>query len=196
MYLKTFTMNYFPKPILLLAILISCYTYGQTEIGGVSLPATLKVKENTLNLNGGGIREKLWFDLYVGGLYLSKKSSDAQQIIEANDPMAIYMEIVSTLITSEKMIAAVEEGFEKSTKGNTKALKEKIEAFTKAFSEPIKENDSYTIAYSSSEEVSVSKNGKHITSIKGLAFKKALFGIWLCDEPADEDLKQGMLGLD
>ena len=44
--------------------------------------------------------------------------------------------------------------------------------------------------------VDVSKNGKHITSIKGLAFKKAVFGIWLCDDPADDDLKEGMLGLD
>jgi len=28
-----------------------------------------------------------------------------------------------------------------------------------------------------------------------MEFKKALFGIWLGEEPADENLKQGMLGL-
>jgi len=184
------------KSISIFAILFSCYAHAQTEIGGVSLPATLKVKENTITLNGGGIREKYWIDLYVGGLYLSTKSSKAQEVIDADEPMAIYMEIVSTLITSEKMIEAVEEGFEKATNGNTDGIKNKIASFQKAFSEPIKENDKYTIAYSAEGGVSVSKNGKHIVSIEGLDFKKALFGIWLCDDPADDDLKQGMLGLE
>jgi hypothetical protein len=30
--------------------------------------------------------------------------------------------------------------------------------------------------------------------IPGLDFKKALFGIWLCDNPADKDLKLKLLG--
>lgn len=40
----------------------------------------------------------------------------------------------------------------------------------------------------------VYKNGTKKGSIDGLDFKKALFGIWLCNKPADEDLKEGMLG--
>ena len=31
-------------------------------------------------------------------------------------------------------------------------------------------------------------------TIEGLDFKKALFGIWLGNKPADDDLKAGMLG--
>ena len=31
-------------------------------------------------------------------------------------------------------------------------------------------------------------------AVKGKDFKKALFGIWLCDKPADKNLKAGMLG--
>ena len=80
------------------------------------------------------------------------------------------------------------------TQGNIEPLENEIESFKSAFSEPIKEKDTYTIAYSS-DEVTISKNGKKITSIQGMEFKKALFGIWLGEEPADENLKQGMLGL-
>ena len=96
-------------PILLLTVLFTSQTYGQTEIGGVSLSDTLKLGDTSLVLNGGGIREKFWLDLYVGGLYLTQKESNAQAIIDANQPMAIYLEIVSGLITSEKMIEAVED---------------------------------------------------------------------------------------
>jgi hypothetical protein len=182
-------------PLVLLFVLLSSFAYGQTEIGGVQLPSTLK-ENTTLHLNGGGIREKFWIDLYVGGLYLQQKSSDAQKIINADQPMAIHMEIVSTLITSEKMIEAIKEGFQKSTKGNTKPIQSEIKAFQAAFSAPIVEKDTYTILYTPGKGVSVAKNKKHLTTIKGLVFKKAMFGIWLCDEPADEVLKDGMLGLD
>lgn len=169
---------------------------GQTVISDVTLPATLNVGAVSLNLNGGGLREKLWIDLYVGGLYLTAKSDDAQAIMDADKPMAIYIEIVSTLITSEKMIAAVNEGFIKSTKGKTDRFKSEIASFKSAFSETIKENDIYKIIYQPAVGLKVSKNEKLLKTIKGHDFKKALFGIWLCDEPADENLKEGMLGTD
>ena len=44
------------------------------------------------------------------------------------------------------------------------------------------------------EGVVVYKNGVKKGSIDGQDFKKALFGIWLCDKPADKDLKDEMLG--
>ena len=42
--------------------------------------------------------------------------------------------------------------------------------------------------------VVVYKNGSKKGSIDGHDFKRALFGIWLGDKPADDDLKAGMLG--
>ena len=105
--------------LILTGFIFSVPTFAKTEIGGVTLPDTLKIGDETLVLNGGGIREKFWLDLYVGGLYLSQKETNSQKIIESDQPMAIYMEIVSGMITSERMIEAVEEGFQKSTGGNT-----------------------------------------------------------------------------
>ena len=125
---------------------------------------------------------------------MHNKNSNANEIIKADESMSIYIEIVSTLITSEKMIAAVDEGFVKSTKGNTDQFKKQIETFKSAFSESIKKNDIYIITYEPEKGVVVLKNKALKAEIKGHEFKKALFGIWLCDEPADEDLKEGMLG--
>ena len=44
------------------------------------------------------------------------------------------------------------------------------------------------------EGVVVYKNGAKKGTIEGYDFKRALFGIWLCDKPADADLKSAMLG--
>jgi hypothetical protein len=41
------------------------------------------------------------------------------------------------------------------------------------------------------------KNGKLITTVEGLDFKAALFGIWIIDKPShkNEKLRTGMLGM-
>jgi hypothetical protein len=93
------------------------------------------------------------------------------------------------------MIDAVNEGFEKATNKNTAPIKSDIESFITAFKEEIKVGDVYDINYSPEKGVSVLKNNKLVKTVGGnLAFKKALFGIWLGEDPADDDLKDGMLG--
>ena len=57
--------------------------------------------------------------------------------MNADESMAITLDIVSGLIDSEKMIDAVNEGFENSTKGNTTPLKTQIQSFKEAFKDEI-----------------------------------------------------------
>lgn len=180
--------------ILLAAILSFGMINAQEEISGVTPKKTISVAGEQLNFNGAGLREKFFLDLYVGTLYLENKNQDPDAIIEADESMAITIDIVSGLISSEKMIDAVNEGFENSTKGNTAQFKDEIQSFKDAFKEEIVKGDHFVVAYLKNKGVEVYKNGKKIKSIPGFEFKKALFGIWLCDEPADEDLKEGMLG--
>lgn len=170
--------------------------FAQKEISGVTPAKSIKVGEQNLSFNGAGLREKMFLDLYVGALYLETKTKDANKIMNNDESMAITLDIVSSLITSDKMITAINEGFENATKGKTAPLKEKIQQFKDAFKDEIVKGDRFVIAYTKAGGTSVSKNGKTVKTIPGYDFKKALFGIWFCDEPADEDLKEGMLGLD
>lgn len=169
---------------------------AQTKISGITPANSIKVGNETLKFNGAGIREKYFLDLYVGSLYLKSESQDRQKIMNADETMVIILDIVSSLITSEKMIDAVNEGFENSTNGHTAPLKAKINIFKNFFKEEIKKGDHYVIAYQKDIGVVVTKNGKTEQTISGLAFKKALFGIWFCNRPADDDLMKGMLGID
>ena len=177
----------------ILLVTLSLNGQAQLTIEGVTLPATLDANAETLVLNGGGLREKYFLDLYVGGLYLTNKSTNADAMIKADEPMAIRIEIVSKLISSDKMVDAIEDGMEKSTGGKTEALSAEIKAFKAAFSEEIVIGDIYNLVYIPGDGFTIYKNGKKVRTIKGLKFKQAAFGIWLCDDPADEDLKEGML---
>ncbi len=179
---------------LFFALMFITIAPAQTKAGGASIPNSVNFEGKTLVLNGVGVREKYWMDMYAGALYLNSKSSNANAILVANDAMAIKLHMVSKMITSDRMIDAVNEGFENATKGNTAPLNAEIEKFKGFFKEEIKINDVFDFVYLPSNGVVVYKNRNELGTIKGMTFKKALFGIWLSDNPADKKLKSGMLG--
>jgi hypothetical protein len=178
----------------LMAILSISTATAQTVVGDATLPNTMSLEGSDLLLNGAGMREKLWIDLYAGGLYLTAKSADAKAIINGDETMSMKLHIVSGMISSEKMIKAVDDGFTASLKGKTDVLASKIETFKGFFSEEITKNNVFDIAYIKGKGSVVYKDGKEVGMIEGLDFKKALFGIWLGAKPADKGLKNEMLG--
>jgi hypothetical protein len=175
----------------ILFIIISSHAL---DINGISVPDKIQADSDSLVLNGAGIRTKWGIKIYVGGLYLLKKKSDAESIIDADEPMAVRLYFVSGLVTSEKMSASTREGFTKSTNGNTAPMQNRIDGFIKIFTEKINKNDVYDLIYIPGHGTDVYKNGSYLSTTKGLDFKKALFGIWLCNKPAHKKLKECMLG--
>jgi hypothetical protein len=89
---------------------------------------------------------------------------------------------------------ATREGFENATKGNPEPIKSQIEEFISVFKEKIEKNDIFELIYLPAKGLEVYKNGEFKSRIEGLAFKQALFGIWLSDKPAQKSLKEEMLG--
>ncbi|WP_313808268.1 chalcone isomerase family protein [Flavobacterium sp.] len=180
--------------VLLVAFIGLFSANAQTEVGGVKLAQKVTMEDQSLVLNGAGVREKFFMDMYVGALYLPKKNANAADIMGGNDAAAIKLTIVSGMITSDKMINAVNEGFENATGGNTAPIKAKIAQFKAFFKEEIKKGDVFDLVYVPNKGVVVSKNGKEKGVIEGAEFKKAMFGIWLSNKPADKGLKAAMLG--
>ena len=41
-------------------------------VAGVNMPDTITLNTQELLLNGMGLREKYWIDIYVAGLYINK----------------------------------------------------------------------------------------------------------------------------
>ncbi|SDG54458.1 chalcone isomerase family protein [Psychroflexus sediminis] len=178
---------------MIVAFLVATSSFAQTEIAGIVLPNTFEIGETQLSLNGAGVREKYWMDMYAGGLYTAEKMNVAQNVRNADVPMLIKLHIVSGLISSDKMSSSVEDGFENSTGGNTEPFRAKIDKFKSFFSEEITKNDVFDITYTPATGVVVFKNYKELGTIEGLDFKKVLFGIWFGEKPADKDLMKGML---
>ena len=180
--------------IIIIATSFTSILHAQMEIEGVKLLETQKIGEHTLSLNGAGVREKLWFDIYVCSLYLPEKNNDAEAVVSADKPMSLKLNVISSMLTSDKMQDATLEGFKKSTHDNMAPIKKEIDQLITLFKDEITVGDVYELNYLPEEGVQVLKNGSLKDVIKGLPFKQALFGIWLSDNPVQKDLKAELLG--
>ena len=169
----------------------------QFEVNGVIVPRNIEFQGRKLDLNGFGTRSKLWMDVYVQALYLTKLSQDAKEICNSETEMGIRIQIISSLVTSKKLSKALNKGLLKSVgeKGIAK-IKPQADILEKLIGREItKEGDSFNLIFNPADvSIWVYKNDKLEGKIAGFDFKKAFFGIWLSDDPVDDDLKNDLLG--
>ncbi|MBL1321355.1 MAG: chalcone isomerase family protein [Methylophaga sp.] len=181
------------KLIAFISLVFLSFSVSAIELGGIDMPDTMQADGQELLLNGAGIRSKFVFDLYVAGLYLGVKETDAAKIIASTEPMILRLHIISSKITSKKMTNATRSGFKKATGGKIEPISSEIEQFLKAFSDKIEVGDIFDIV-ANEQGVVISKNSVQQQTISSQQFKQALFGIWLSDKPVKAKLKKALLG--
>ncbi|MEW7278217.1 chalcone isomerase family protein [Aquimarina sp. 2201CG1-2-11] len=180
--------------ILLFVLMTIFTTNAQTKIGDAQVPNQINYGGESLVINGGGLREKFFFDIYAGVLYLKAKNNTASSIANADETMAVRVHILSGLMSRKKMASALKSGFERSTNNNTAPLKDRIEKFIGFVSEEIEVGQVFDMVYEKGKGSVLYKNGVEKGYVEGLDFKKALFNIWLGNNPVDKGLKGEMLG--
>jgi len=179
--------------IFLILLLVVPLAVAKT-VGTVNVPETFDAGGTKLILNGAGIREKTFMELLVYAMYLKAKSSDAEAIINADEPMAVKAWIYSEVLNSDNLTAGYNDMFIRSMGRDKAKFKNEIDTFNSIFKEEVKLGDVYEFVYIPGVGTKTYKNGKHKDTIKGLEFKKGLFGGWLASNAEDTKLKGFMLG--
>ncbi len=175
------------------AMTVSARTYE-----GVEVPEVVETENSILLLNGTG--ERVVFDkqLYVAGLYLQAPETDWQEVVEADAPMAIQMQVTNAVVASSDMtMNAINSGFRSNMPGgDISSIKDKVEAFKACFSDFVYNDDKFLIEYIPDVGTTVYKNGEKKDTIPGYEFKKAAFSIWIGKKPAQKSMRAGMLAGD
>ncbi len=162
------------------------------KVGKATVPDSMTVAGTELPLRGAGLRTRAVFKLYAAALYTTE-TGDAAAVVSADAPMAIHLHILSKLVSNDKMIDALNDGFNNATGGDTSSIQAEIDQMIAAMDEPLKPGVGYTLSYEPGVGTTLSRDGEAAAVIEGLAFKQALFGIWLGDKPAQAKLKTAML---
>jgi hypothetical protein len=163
------------------------------EFEGVTLPDTATVGGQALVLNGMGLREKFFINIYVGGLYLPAKTTDGKSATDQDVPKKLVMNFTySGGVPKDKMVEAYEEGLTANVP-NRAAQAENFKTFYSWIGD-VSAGDQIVYEYVPGTGTTVWFKGQQKGTIAGADFMKALFAIYLGASPPTANLKSGLLG--
>ncbi len=145
--------------------------------------------------NGSGTRTIAFVSMYSAALFVPQemKGASESQILNADEPMSIFISIQSKIISKEKFVSAVSEGLDKAASAGY-GTSEK-QAYINLFKDvTIVKGDTFNQYYIPGQGLTVTHNNKTLGVIKGVQFKKAFFAIFIGPKPVQGSLKNGMLG--
>ncbi|WP_378185526.1 chalcone isomerase family protein [Aquimarina sp. W85] len=171
---------------------ISLIATGQTKVGEVFFNDIDVFEGAELMLNGAGEKERM----YALGLYLDfevEGVEDGSRVANKDSDMVISIKIISSSIDGTDLKDMLRNGIERATDGNSYLLENEIRDFIKILPTEINKYDIFKIVYKKGGNLSLYRNKDKLGQINSLKFKKALFKIWLGENPVDEKLKEAVL---
>ena len=176
----------------LTALLALPLTVQAGELYDVELPDSISVGDQTLVLNGMGLRKKAFIKVYVAGLYVAEKSISADAILTANSPRRTVMAFKFG-VSASKMCGAWEEGLEKNSPGASADVASKFETLCE-YMDDLDKGDQIVATYIPDQGTEIEIKGVSKGVIEGKTFADALFACWIGPEPPSADFKEGLLG--
>ncbi len=175
---------------LLLALLLSGPSHAES-LAGVTLSDSVTIDGSTCVLNGLGLREKYFIDIYVGGLYLKNPTANSSTAISSDQPKRLEMAFIYSEVTKAQLADAMNEGLVKQS--NAAAIKARMDKLN-GWMEDVHPGDRVAFDYAPGKGTTVYVKGTNKGTIEGVDFMKALFTVYLGGSPPTAKLKKGMMG--
>lgn len=168
----------------------------------VNYDPEIKVDEKlTIPLRNYGVFAPASFSLYAIGLYVAGTETNNMKLKDADQPMAIRLVSLSSILGMKRLIKELRRGFSygmNHDKEFLKTIQTRIDTFLgmleKSGKKP-KKNKHLTFMYVPGAGTSVYFDSEFLGVIKGHDFKRALFGIWLNNNCADPKLRDKAIKL-
>jgi hypothetical protein len=185
------------KRIVLACCLVFYISFGiAIEVAGHAIPEKIQRAEDgvELVLNGVGVREKFFFDIYIAALYLEQQSNQAAEVVMGAGAARVEMVMLYSKVEKEKFVQGWREGFEANLEPDQfNRLSERLDQFNGLF-ETLHQGDRVVLDYFPGKGTRVMLKGHEKGVIEGADFFQALLKVWLGDKPVTEPLKQDLLG--
>jgi len=164
------------------------------EIAAVNVPEELTASDGAaLHLNGAGIRYKLFFKIYIAGLYLQHPSSDVSKVIGDEGQKRVVMHFLYDEVGKDKLIEAWNEGFHANTnQQQLTSLQAGISQFNSMF-DNVKKGDDIFLDFIPGKGTQVTIRNQVKGIVSGKDFNDALLTIWLGKEPVSPELRKELL---
>lgn len=162
-------------------------------VAGVELPATVRVDDATLALNGAGLRSKLMFKVYVGALYLAEKSGDAARLLAADQTRRMELHFLRD-VSKTQLCDSWNEGLAANVPGAGSELTAAFGELCAAMAD-VGPGAILSLTYRPGAGTEVAIDGKATRTIAGKPFADAVLACWIGPEPGPgEGFKDAVLG--
>jgi Chalcone isomerase-like len=168
----------------------SVATVYARDVSGISLPEAVSVNGRELSLNGTGIGKKLLFEVYVIGLYLETRTSNAAAAIKADEGKRIVLTMLRD-VGREKFVQAVEKCIVRNSAPIMPTLRSRLDALEQALP-ALKKGEVVDFTYLPGSGTTMRGQGQEL-AIQGKDFADALFSAWLGPEPDSHALQHNLL---
>ena len=179
------------KKILFLLAFISVPVFS-AEVAGVQVNDKTRVGESELSLSGAGLRKKLFFRVYVIGLYVADPRADP---LAQPGAKRVAIQMLRD-VDAEDFIEALTLGLrENTTEAELQALAPRVQELSNIIVAIKEAKKGMQIFLDWTGALQVVVDGKAAGGpILGEDFYRALLRIWIGNRPVQDDLKKALLG--
>jgi len=183
---------------ILLLFLLLCspmQSYG-LDFEGVKLDDEIQVDTQQLVLSGAGLRTKLFFRVYVAGLYLREKARASTAVLADNGSKRMVFYMLRD-VNGKQMLEAISEAIPPNhSVEEMKALDSRLNEFSKMFASvsEVKKGEIIIFDYIPASGTRVTVGAVDKGRIEGADFFRALLKMWVGDKPVQAALKNSLLG--
>jgi len=186
------------RKLLFASLLVAAsFAHAAIDIAGVKFEDKARLGQTELALNGAGLRSRLIFKVYAMALYLPQPKHDAEAVLAATGAKQIRIVTLREL-PAEDFADALVQGIRKNhSDAESEPLKARIETFrtTMLALKTAAKGAVIQIDWLPESGTRLVVNGeKRGEDIQGEDFYRALLKIWLGQKPAQDELKEALLG--
>lgn len=158
----------------------------------VCFDAVKKIGEQEIPLRGLGLLEYLFFDLYNIAVYVPESVKTIEDIEKDDVPRAIEIAYLRG-IKAKQIIKAANKIMAKDPDVDIEALQSRLDQINEPY-ENVQKGDRYLLTYEPGVGTKLIFNGREDALIPGADFANAYFGMWIGSHPANEDLRDELIG--
>jgi Chalcone isomerase-like len=176
-----------------LLLLAAAFPAWAAEVAGVKVDDKAKVGSAELALTGAGLRKRVFFQVYVIGLYVQDRKANP---IAQPGPKRVQIHMLRDVGAEQFMDALVEGIHANHPEAQARALEPQVKQLGAIMGEVKEAKKGMVIALDwNGRQTQVLIDGKPAGApIEGEEFFRALLRIWLGDKPVQDDLKKALLG--
>lgn len=189
------------KSLLLVLLCLPSLAWA-VKVGNVELPDIWthekeSLAKEVLVLNGAGVREYGFFRIavYAGALYLPKRETNANAILDATNTRVIHMKMLRDVSRDDSLKAwayYLDANCDAPCEKDSESFRTATQIFLRLVPET-KAGDTQTFVFTGGV-AALHRNGAKLGEVRDVNFTRALLASWIGRVPTTESLRGKLLG--